>query len=148
MDVREQFTTRIIRFTKYNGVTVLHSTIVDNAKEGILGGDPLVVNSIVYANGRGSGLSQIDDHVATASNCNIEDGYPGTGNIDVEPGFITPSFWALADTYISLSEQSEQARVNRLFLFFRCRLSRMPWSRPVGHLWQPMVAITAKRFYR
>ncbi len=81
------------RVTKYNCATVLHCTIVGNAREGISGGDPVVVNSIVYANGLGGGIPQIDAHAATVSGCNIEGSYPGAGNVDVEPGFVTPGFW-------------------------------------------------------
>jgi len=84
------------RLKKYNCATVLHSTIVGNANEGISGGDPIVVNSIVHANGLGGGVRQIDAHDATVSGCNVEGGYPGAGNIDVEPGFVTPGFWASA----------------------------------------------------
>jgi hypothetical protein len=84
------------RLRKYNCATVLHCTIVDNASEGISGGDPIVVNSIVYANGRSGAAGQIDAHDATVSGCNVEGGCPGAGNIDVEPGFITPGFWASA----------------------------------------------------
>jgi hypothetical protein len=84
------------RLTKYNCATVLHCTIVGNAKEGISGGDPIVVNSIVYTNGRGGGIRQIDAHDATVSGCNVEGGCPGADNIDVEPGFATPGFWAYA----------------------------------------------------
>ena len=84
------------RFAKYNCATVLHCTIVGNASEGISGGDPIIVNSILYANG-GGGISQINAHAATVSGCNIEGGYPGAGNVDAEPGFVTPGFWALAD---------------------------------------------------
>ena len=84
------------RLRKYNCATVLHSTIVGNANEGIWGGDPIVVNSIVHANGR-SGVPQIDAHDATVSGCNIEGDCPGAGNIDAEPGFTTPGFWASAD---------------------------------------------------
>jgi len=84
------------RLTKYNCATVLHCTVVGNAKEGILGGDPIVINSIMYANGRRGGIRQIDAHAAAVSGCNVEGGCPGAGNIDDEPGFITPGFWASA----------------------------------------------------
>ena len=85
------------RSVKYNCATVLHCTIVGNVKEGILGGDSIIVNSIVYANGRGGGTRQIDAHAAIVSGCNIEGGYPGTDNIDVEPGFVAPGFWTPAN---------------------------------------------------
>ena len=85
------------RSTKYNCATVLHCTVVGNVEEGISGGDPIVVNSIVYANGLGGGIPQIDAHAATVGGCTIEGGYPGVGNIDVEPGFIVPGFWTSTD---------------------------------------------------
>jgi hypothetical protein len=81
---------------KYNCATVLHCTIVGNAEEGISGGDPIVVNSIVYANGRSGGVHQIDAHAPTVGSCNVEGGCPGAGNIDAEPGFVTPGLWASA----------------------------------------------------
>jgi hypothetical protein len=82
------------RFTKYNCATILHCTIVGNGKEGIWGGNPIVVNSILYANGHSGGIRQIDAHDATVSGCNVEGGHPGAGNIDIEPGFIRPGYWA------------------------------------------------------
>ena len=85
------------RLRKYNCATVLHSTIVGNVNGGISGGDPIVVNSIVYANGLSGATRQIDAHDATVSGCNVEGGCPGAGNIDVEPGFERPGFWASAD---------------------------------------------------
>lgn len=84
------------RFASYNCATLLHCTIVGNAGQGIWGGDPIVVNSIIRANGDGA-ARQIDAHAATTVGCNIEGGYPGEGNIDALPGFVTPGFWALAD---------------------------------------------------
>jgi hypothetical protein len=85
------------RFRKYNCATVLHCTIVGNVNEAVCGGDPIIVNSILYANGGGGSISQIDAHAATVSGCSIEGGCPGTGNIDAAPGFVTPGFWAFAD---------------------------------------------------
>jgi hypothetical protein len=82
---------------EHNCAIILHCTIVGNGEEGISGGDPIVVNSILYANGRSGGIQQIDAQAATVSGCNIEGGYPGTDNIDVEPGFVTPGFWTSTD---------------------------------------------------
>jgi len=78
------------RLIKYNLATILQCTIVGNAKEGILGSKPLVANSIVYANA----LRQISTDGATVAYCDVQGGHPGTGNIDVDPRFVTPGYWA------------------------------------------------------
>jgi len=78
------------RFIKYNLASILHCTIVGNAQEGILGGKPLVGNSILYANA----LGQIDTDGATVAHCNVQGGHPGIGNIDADPCFVTPGYWA------------------------------------------------------
>jgi len=81
------------RFVKYNDATVAHCVIVGNCKEGILEGRAVVVNSIVYSNGAGGEVLQINAPDAIVSYCDVEDGFAGTGNISEDPGFVTPGHW-------------------------------------------------------
>jgi hypothetical protein len=81
------------RFIKYNDAIIAHCTIVGNSKEGILEGKATVVNSIIYSNGAGGSASQINARDAVVSYCDVEGGYPGTGNISEDPGFGWPGFW-------------------------------------------------------
>jgi hypothetical protein len=78
------------RLVKFNLATILQCTIVGNAKEGILGSKPLVANSIVYANA----LRQISTDGATVAYCDVQGDHPGNGNIDADPCFVTPGYWA------------------------------------------------------
>ena len=76
--------------------TLINSTIVGNSA-GIDGGGvaselgqgrgPTVINSILWNN---SGLEIYDDasSLTSAVYSNIEGGYPGTGNIDLDPSFV------------------------------------------------------------
>jgi uncharacterized protein (DUF362 family) len=80
------------RFIKYNRASIIHCTIVGNAEEGISRGKPVVGNSIIYANA----LAQIDADGATVGYCDVQGGHPGTGNIDVDPCFVMPGYWANA----------------------------------------------------
>ncbi len=78
------------RLIKYNLATILQCTIVGNIRGGILGSQPFVANSIVHANG----LSQIDTDGATVTYCDVQGGHPGPGNIDADPCFVKPGYWA------------------------------------------------------
>jgi len=78
------------RFIKYNLAIINQCTIVGNAQGGILGGKPIVVNSIVYANA----IDQIDTDGGRVTYCDVQGGDPGNGNIDADPCFVTPGYWA------------------------------------------------------
>lgn len=82
------------RMIPYNSPTIVHCTIVGNGAEGVVGDKPTIVNSILYDNGRGSALPQVTGDQPTVDYCNVQGGFPGTGNIDVEPGFVTPGYWS------------------------------------------------------
>ena len=86
------------RLTKYNQATIAHCTIVGNGAEGVCGDKPIVVNSIVYGNGAGGAAAQIDAADPMVDYCDVEGGYPGTGNIDVPPGFVGPDNYHLLPT--------------------------------------------------
>jgi hypothetical protein len=78
------------RLIKYNLATILQCTIVGNGKQGLLRGKPTVGNSIVYDNA----LTQIETDGAAVGYCDVQGGYPGTGNIDADPCFVTRGYWA------------------------------------------------------
>ncbi|OHB65666.1 MAG: hypothetical protein A2Y76_04325, partial [Planctomycetes bacterium RBG_13_60_9] len=86
------------RFIKYNLATILNCTIVGNAKQGILGSKPTVGNSIICDNAP----TQIETNGGTVEYCDVQDGYPGTGNIDADPRFVTPGHWVDAAPSIPL----------------------------------------------
>lgn len=81
------------RRVTYNYATILHCTIVGNRGNGIRGGKPVVVNTIVRANGVSPGASQISADVATVTYSDVEGGQPGVGNIDADPKFVVPGHW-------------------------------------------------------
>ncbi len=86
-----------VTHTDYKGAfdfaRVDHCTIVGNRGRGI-DGAPAVANSIIRDNGPDGALPQIPGLDAAVSYSNIEGGYEGEGNIDVEPGFVEPGSWA------------------------------------------------------
>ncbi len=82
------------RFTPYNDATIVHCTIVGNAMAGVSGDRPMLVNSIVCHNGLDGGIPQVEGELPIADYCLIAGGCPGTGNLDVEPGFVMPGYWA------------------------------------------------------
>jgi len=81
------------RFTPYNHATIIHCTIVGNALGGLSGDKPTLVNSIVCDNGFGSGIPQVEGVQPTVDYCLVEGGHPGTGNLDLAPGFVLPGDW-------------------------------------------------------
>lgn len=93
------------RFIKYNDATIAHCVIVGNRKEGILEGRAVVVNSIVFSNGAGGQVLQINTRDAVVNYCDIEGGFAGAGNISDDPCFATGGYWAApgdpAATWIS-----------------------------------------------
>lgn len=80
-----------------NAALVLHCTIVGNAGPGIVEGEPVVANSIVRSNSVDPTIPQIDTVVATVMYCNVEGGFAGEGNMDADPLFVLPSYWADPD---------------------------------------------------
>jgi parallel beta-helix repeat protein len=81
------------RFTPYNHATIVHCTIIGNAQGGVIGDKPTIVNSILCDNGCIPGAPQIDGVTLTVDYCLVEGSCPGTGNIDVAPGFVAPGYW-------------------------------------------------------
>jgi parallel beta-helix repeat protein len=77
-----------------NSAHIVWCTIVGNSGSGIHGGEPVIVNTIVYSNGVNPTTDQIACDAAIVGYCDVEGGMDGTGNIDADPGFVTAGLWA------------------------------------------------------
>jgi hypothetical protein len=82
---------------------LVHNTVVDNEVEGLAlyevalgygGGMAVVTNTILWGNGQSIRLDAISTVAVTHSV--VEGGWPGAGNLDVDP-----SFWAAGDYHLS-----------------------------------------------
>ncbi len=70
----------------FGGVPVItNCTIVENLQGGIYGSRPTVSNSIIYFNGN----AQIAESTATVTYCDVQGSWPGFGNIDADPLFVS-----------------------------------------------------------
>jgi parallel beta-helix repeat protein len=76
-----------------NFADVVWCTILGNRGSGIHGGEPTIVNTIVYSNGVDPATDQIVSDAAIVNYSNVEGGFAGMGNIDADPGFITVGLW-------------------------------------------------------
>jgi parallel beta-helix repeat protein len=89
---------------------VRNNTIYDNYKYGIYmsenGGDPNIINCIIYANGTND-LYRVNDTFDTVNYCNLQNLHDGTGNITGDPGFKNPS--DPNDLHISETSQCKDA---------------------------------------
>ncbi len=74
--------------------TVVNCTIVGNRQQGISAFTPTLTNSVIYYDGFDCGFAQISSASATVTYCNVQGGWPGAGNLDVEPRFVVPGYWA------------------------------------------------------
>ncbi len=74
--------------------TIANCTIVANGAFGISSNSPTVVNTIVYHNHPDTGLAQIDSASAIVSYSDVQDGWPGQGNIDADPLFVWLGHWS------------------------------------------------------
>ncbi len=92
-DGMEMWAAQTGRVVAYNYATILHCDIVGNRGNGIRGGKPIVVSTIVRANGLKPGTAQIGADIATVMYSNVEGGHPGVGNIDADPSFVVPGRW-------------------------------------------------------
>jgi hypothetical protein len=73
--------------------TVRNCTIVGNRQHGISARDSTVTNSIIYYNGPDGALPQIDGFSATVTYSDVQDSWPGDGNIDADPSFVESGYW-------------------------------------------------------
>jgi len=85
----------------YTSATIANNTILNNSAGygggiGCNGISPVVVNSIIYGN---SG-NQISSGTPVVIYCDIEDGYPGEGNIANYPKFVDDRLWGTADQIV------------------------------------------------
>jgi parallel beta-helix repeat protein len=78
----------------YGRATILHCDILGNRGNGIRGGIPTVDSTIIRANGGVAGTAQITANTPTVSYSNVQGGWPGEGNIDADPDFVKPGYWA------------------------------------------------------
>jgi hypothetical protein len=72
-------------------IIIRNSTISGNSGGGVYGGsrwNTLLINCIVWGNSGGE-----IDGFPTATYSNIKGGWPGEGNIDMDPGFALPGYW-------------------------------------------------------
>ena len=76
-----------------NFADIVWCTVIGNRGSGINGGEPTIVNTIVHSNGVDPTTDQIACVVPIVSYCDVEGGFEGLGNIDVDPGFVTAGLW-------------------------------------------------------
>jgi hypothetical protein len=74
--------------------TITNCTIADNILGGIDASTATVTNSIIYFNGDGTANAQISGGVATVTHTDVQGTWPGTGNIDADPQFVSLHLWA------------------------------------------------------
>jgi len=85
-----QISNSIIAKNSHQGIsggvpTITNCTIVENLQGGIYGSRPTVTNSIIYFNGN----AQIAESFETVTYSDIQGSWPGTGNIDADPLFVS-----------------------------------------------------------
>ncbi len=77
----------------HNYPQIVNCTIVENLGYGLQGGNPTVANSIIYSNGDNAGGAQIVSLSATVTYSDVQGGWPGEGNLHVDPCFAQPGSW-------------------------------------------------------
>jgi hypothetical protein len=82
-----------LRTKKANQATINNCTIADNLQQGVWGGEPTILNSIVYFNGSSLDDIQIESDSGMVSYSDIQGGWLGQGgnNIDADPLFADKS---------------------------------------------------------
>jgi hypothetical protein len=74
--------------------TITNCTIAAHADRGISSFGPTVTNSIAYYNGSNADGVQIESNVPpTVTLTDVQNGWPGDGNIDAVPCFVEPGHW-------------------------------------------------------
>jgi len=76
-----------------NFADIVWCTIIGNRGSGINGGEPTIVNTIVYSNGVDPVPAQIVSDATIVNYSNVEGGFTGMGNIDADPGFVAEGLW-------------------------------------------------------
>jgi len=116
---------KMARFTYYNYPQISNSIIAKNTKQGILGGVPTitnctivenlmggilgsvttVANSIIYFNGN----APIAESTASVTYSDVQGSWPGLGNIDADPQFVSLCLLSSNSTYIGDYHLKSQA---------------------------------------
>jgi hypothetical protein len=84
--------------------TITNCTIVANIGWGISNSNLTVMNSIIYYNNAGINAVQIAGNAGTVSYCDVQNGWPGEGNIDAASCFAETGFWNLNGTLDDVSD--------------------------------------------
>ncbi|UCD50596.1 MAG: right-handed parallel beta-helix repeat-containing protein [Phycisphaerales bacterium] len=79
--------------------TLENCTVADNLGYGLSCSSPVLNNSIVYFN-NGDDENITAKRTVTATCCDIQGGWPGEGNIDVDPLFVARGFWTDAGEWV------------------------------------------------
>jgi len=87
----------------YNYPQIINCTIVENLGYGVKGGSPTIVNSIVYSNQAGTDGKQINSRSSAVTYSDVQGGWPGDGNLDVDPCFARSGAWGGPDGAIWVS---------------------------------------------
>jgi hypothetical protein len=77
----------------YNYPRIINCTIVENLGYAIKGGSPTVINSIVYSNQAGADGKQISSRSSAVTYSDVQGGWPGDGNLNVDPCFAQSGSW-------------------------------------------------------
>ncbi|MDH7600418.1 MAG: choice-of-anchor Q domain-containing protein, partial [Sedimentisphaerales bacterium] len=72
----------------HSKVTLVHCTVVNNGGYGLYGGLPSVTGSIIFGNKEG----QILCDGGQVQYSDVQDGWPGVGNIAADPCFADPDY--------------------------------------------------------
>jgi hypothetical protein len=86
--------------SKYSRVDLTQCTIVQNRGYGLEGDGITVANSILYGNGISAGDVQTRGNNVQVSCSDVQAGFGGQGNIDVNPLFVTPGTWTDPNAYV------------------------------------------------
>ncbi len=81
----------------YNYPQIINCTVVENLVCGIKGGSPTIVNSIIYFNQAGANGKQIYSRSPAVTYSDVQGGWPGDGNLDVDPCFARSGSWGGPD---------------------------------------------------
>jgi parallel beta-helix repeat protein len=87
--------------------TITNCTIVANQHHGISGLMPEVTNSIIYYNSSDHDGVQIEGNFATVTYSDIQGSWPGIGNMDADPCFVSPGYWSDAKDPNILAEPND-----------------------------------------
>ncbi len=80
-----------IEFDSTSSANLINCTISENLQGGILGGSPVVSNSILW--NKDVEYEIVGTSQAVVSYSNIKGGFPGEGNIDIDPKFVDMGHW-------------------------------------------------------